>query len=140
MLAALGGTSAQQRADPGEQLLERERLDEVVVGTGVEAVHPVAHAGARGQHQHRHAVALGPQAPAGREAVDLGHQHVQDDHVRLGRADLPQRLGTVLRQVDGVAFERQRAPQRLADGRLVVDDQDSRTRRSSHPVHDPRRL
>ena len=35
--AVAGRRAAQQRADAREQLLERERLDEVVVGAGVEA-------------------------------------------------------------------------------------------------------
>ena len=39
------------RAQPGVQLFERERLDEVVVRAGVEARDPVADGVARGQHQ-----------------------------------------------------------------------------------------
>ena len=33
--------AAQQRAQPRAELLERERLDQVVVGAGVEALHAV---------------------------------------------------------------------------------------------------
>ena len=39
-------------ADPREQLLERERLREVVVGTHVEAANPILDGVARREHQH----------------------------------------------------------------------------------------
>ena len=58
-----GGTGrypAQQRAEAGQQLVRGERLDEVVVGAGVESGHPVGDRVAGGQHQDRGTVAAGP--------------------------------------------------------------------------------
>ena len=54
----------QQRAYAREQLAQCERLDEVVVGAGVEAGDAVVDLLARGEHQHRRAVAARAQAPA----------------------------------------------------------------------------
>jgi len=45
------------------QLLQREGLDEVVVGAGVEAGDAVGHGIARGEHEHRRLVAVGAHAP-----------------------------------------------------------------------------
>ena len=42
-----------ERAQPGEQLVEREGLGEIVVGTGVEPLDPVLDRVARCEHQHR---------------------------------------------------------------------------------------
>ena len=53
---------AQQGAQPGEQLLQGEGLGQVVVGAGVEALHPVADRVAGGQHQDRYVVAGGRSA------------------------------------------------------------------------------
>ena len=53
--------AAQQRPDPRQQLAERERLDEVVVGAGVQPVDPVADGVAGGQHQDRGPDAVRPQ-------------------------------------------------------------------------------
>ena len=56
-VADLRCDAAQQRAQPGQQLLERERLGEVVVGTRVEALDPVTHGVAGGEHEDGYAVA-----------------------------------------------------------------------------------
>ena len=75
--------AAQERAQPGEQLVERERLHEVVVGAGVEPGDPIGHLVAGGQHEDRErAVAVAELAAHG-EAVDVGHHHVEHDDVGL---------------------------------------------------------
>ena len=53
-----------QRAKPGEQLVDVERLAEVVLGTRVEALHPVRRIGESGQDQYRCRDAAAPE-PAG---------------------------------------------------------------------------
>ena len=50
----MAGGAAQQRADAREHFLHVEGLGDVVVGAGVEALHLVAPAIARGEDQHRH--------------------------------------------------------------------------------------
>jgi len=46
--------AARQGPDAREELAEVERLGEVIVGAGVEALHARLDSVARGQHQHRH--------------------------------------------------------------------------------------
>ena len=59
------------------------------------------------------------------EPVDAGHQHVEHHRVRLGLGLEPlERLRAVLGELDLVALELERAPQRLAHGPFVVDHQD----------------
>ncbi len=116
----------QQRSHAGQQLAQRERLDEVVVGAGVEAGDAVVDLLARGQHQHGRAVAAVAQPAADLEAVDVGHRDVED-HGVVGRAgELLERFAPVDRLRHFVALERQRARQRALHGRLVVDDQYAR--------------
>ncbi|KAG0997743.1 hypothetical protein G6F26_014321 [Rhizopus arrhizus] len=52
----------QQRPQPCQQLLERKRLAEIVVGAAVEARHAVGELAACGQHQHRHGAAARAQS------------------------------------------------------------------------------
>ena len=73
--------AAQQRAQPRAQLLALERLDEVVVGAGVEAGDALLERVARGQQEDRHGEALGAQAARDGEAVDAGHGHVEHEDV-----------------------------------------------------------
>src|SRR5205823_14860716 len=60
--------------------------------------------------------------------VDIRHQHVEDDRVRLDFPDVEpvQRFRAVGGELDLVALEGKRAPQRLADGCFVVDDENLR--------------
>ena len=56
-----------------------------------------------------------------------GHQHVEDDRVRLAlavRLEALERLVAVGSELDLVALELERAPQRLPHGPFVVYDQD----------------
>ncbi len=69
-----------------------EGLDQVVVGPRVQAVDPVGHGVARGEHQHRHPVARGAQAPAHLEAVEVGHAHVEHHGVGQRLSHLGQAL------------------------------------------------
>ena len=64
-VAGAGCAAAQQRAHARDQLLDRERLDEVVVGAGVEPGDALGDGVAGGQQQDRDAPAPFPRsAPA----------------------------------------------------------------------------
>jgi CRP/FNR family transcriptional regulator, cyclic AMP receptor protein len=115
----------QQGPQPRLQLTQRERLDEIVVGAGVEPLDAIVDRVARGEHQHRRAIARRPHAAADLKAVKAGHRDVEDDRVGRRSRHAIQGLDAVGGEVDLVALERQRALQRRAHGRLVVDDQDS---------------
>ena len=110
-----GGSPAQQRAQAGEELAERERLDEIVVGARVETVDSVLDRVARRQHQDGNTAAQ-PDRPAGLPAVERRHQNVQHD--RIGRRALvveeTERLDSVRGELDLVALQAERTPQRLA--------------------------
>ncbi len=115
--------ASQQCAQPGEELVEREGLHQVVVGARVETRHPVAHLVARGEHQHGGAVAALAELPARSEAVDVGHEHVEHDDVGVGLDRCEQRLGTVGCGVDLVALEGERPDERVAHAAVVLGDE-----------------
>src|SRR5665647_1919970 len=71
----------QQRPQPRQQLLEGERLHEVVVGAAVEAGHLVVGRVPRREHQHRDGQAPAPQLTAQSEAVDARQHHVEHEQV-----------------------------------------------------------
>ena len=73
----------QQRVDAGHQLARAERLDQVVVGAGLQALDPRLLAGSRreqndGDGRQR---ALSPQRAHQAEAVELGHHHVGEHQI-----------------------------------------------------------
>ena len=127
-LAVCGAVAgpAQQRPQAGLELAQRERLDEVVVGADVQPLDAVVDGVARGQHQDRGAVPGLAQAPADLEAVELGHEDVQDDRVGRALGKHVQGLLAVLGEGDIVVVEPQRTLERPPHGRLVVNDQNAR--------------
>ena len=74
--------AAEQRAQSREQLLERERLRQIVVGPGVQPVDTVADRVSRRQQQDRDAISLATQAPRHVEPVVARHHDVEHDRVR----------------------------------------------------------
>ena len=123
LLSGVAVRPPEQRPQPREQLLERERLDDVVVGAGVEAVDPVLDGVPGGQHQDRSAVAAGAKLARDLQAVALGHQHVQDDGVHRRRRDRAEGLLAIRRQLDLVALELQGPLERSAELRFVIHHQ-----------------
>ena len=67
-----------------------------------------------------------PEAAAHLDAVDDGHRDVEHDRVGGGSGDAREPVGAVLREIDLVALERQRAAQRLAHGTIVVHHEQAR--------------
>ena len=112
-------------AHPSEQLLHAERLGDVVVGSEVERLHLVRAADAGREHDNR---GLGVSADAA-DDVDAGNvrqPEIQDDEIWSVPGRRGERLGAGPRLdhviVAGCEVHRQRAQQ----GRLVVDDENSR--------------
>jgi ERCC4-related helicase len=58
------------------------------------------------------------------EAVETRHHHVEDDHVRALAGERGQRRDAIPRDLRVIARVPQVPRHDLADGRLVVDDQD----------------
>ena len=120
--------SWQQRPQPRLELVDVKRLDQIVVGAGVQAVDPVRHRVARGQHQHRHAVPLPTQQAAHLQPVDIWQPDVEHDRIRDAGRDPGQCAGTVVGQAHLVTGQRQCAAQDVAQGTVIVDDEQAHRR------------
>ena len=75
-------------------------------------------------------VAGGAQPPAHFEAVQARHCHVEDDGVSRTLSVRRERRLAVLSGLSLIALETESPLQGLADGGLVVDDQDSHAQQS----------
>ena len=102
-----GRDATKDRLDARQQLLEAERLGDVVVGAEMQALDPVGRrvASREEDDRRRHAVTAEPLDDL--DPVDAGHGDVEDDEVGAGRHDLGERLATVGRGVDLEADEAQ---------------------------------
>lgn len=138
--AVLGGPAgaAQDGADPGDQLLQAERLGDVVVGARGEALDLVADAVLGGEEEHREVVAgvavhgpgdlaaVGPLAQLldDGEAVEVREHHVEDDEVGAFDGYQVEGLGAAGGGGDPETGEAQRGGEQLADVGFVVDDEE----------------
>ncbi len=99
--------AANQRPHARAEFVEIERLDEVIVCAGVEALHAVGHRIARGDDQHRQRVAARTQRAQHVETVALGQAEVeQHEIVGLARRRAERRFA-VFHPVDREAFAAQ---------------------------------
>ena len=73
----------QQGADASDQFIRAERLHEIIIGAGVEAVNAIFNLSFRREHQHRHGIGEATQLGADLEAIQLRHHHVEQDEVGL---------------------------------------------------------
>ena len=120
------GVAAPQGAQAGQQLLELDRLDHVVLRARVQARDPVVHRPVRRQDEHGCGVADPAQSRHEVEAVPVGESAVEDEHVE----GLGQRGTQAVVPVPGgphpVALPAQAARQELGQDVVVLDQQDRR--------------
>jgi len=119
-----------QRARTGDELAQRERLDEVVVGAALEAAHAVLDGVARGEHQHRQVRALRAHAAQGLEAVDAGEADIQDQEVVRVLADGHGHGFTAFGAIDHPALGAQGTRGGIGQQGIVFDKQDTHGRHS----------
>ena len=121
----LAARAAEERLDPGEQLLPAERLRDVVVGARGETADALELLGPRCEHDHRH---LGEVAdPLERLVpVQLRHADVEEDEGGRRLVQLPQGRPAVGRLLDPVTRADEQLPEEDPDVLVVVDDEDSR--------------
>lgn len=117
--------AAQQRAHPGQQLLQRKGLGQVVVGARIQPGHSLRDRIASGKDQDRQIIPRAAQATTHLKAVELGHHDVEHQCVGAIVGDHVQRVDTILGQIDRVPIEGQGTPQRLAHSTIVVDYKNS---------------
>jgi hypothetical protein len=129
----LGPTSTVKGADPREQLIELEGLGEVVVGAGVQAAHHVLGCIARGQHQDRGMPPFPPELGRDLEAVFLGEDHVEEDHVVVVHVRQHRRLITVRSDVHHVALFLQALLDESGDLPVVLYDENLHGGQASRP-------
>ena len=77
------GAAAQIGLDPGQQFPHGEGLGDVVVRPRLQAEDLVPLLLPGGEHDDGHIVALLPQRPADRKAVQFGQHHVQQNRIRV---------------------------------------------------------
>ena len=127
MIAALG--TAQDGRDAREQLHQRERLGDVVVGAELEAAHAIELGAARREHDHRHAAgraAAAADPPAHLEAVEVGQHDVEHDQVVAPGERPVDALAAARDHLDLIALRGQGVLEAHADRRIVLDDEDPR--------------
>ena len=124
----MAGGAPQQRPQAGQHLLHVEGLGDIVVGSGVDALHLVAPAVARGEDQDRHRPPRLAPGLQHRDAVALGQADVEHDRViGLGVAEEPALLA-VEGAIDRVAGRFERSGNLAVEITVVFDNQQSHSK------------
>src|SRR5581483_11613462 len=106
-----------------EQLLQRERLGEVVVGAGVEPTDPIGHGVARREHENGGPHPALAQLARDRDPVHAWQHHVEHHQVVRAALRARQTLLPVVDDVDPVAGADQRPLHEPSDAGVVLDEQ-----------------
>ena len=122
---------AHQRTHPRHQRDVGDRLGQEVVRARFQPPHPVGRLAERGDHDDRNMMRrrIGFEAAANFEAVQIRHQHVEQDDIAQPPPANCQRLLPAHRDHDIEIFRGESRLQQLDVGEHVVDDQDPRRHR-----------
>ena len=124
----VAGGAPEDRPQARDQLLHAERLGQVIVRAGVDALDALAPAVPGGEDQHRQGHLGGAQPAQHPEPVEARQPEIEHHGVvGLGLGAEPRRLA-VAHHVGDVAGPLQPLPDVGGDARLVLDDQDAHRR------------
>ena len=119
----MAGAPAQQRANPRQHFLEMKGLCHIVVGAGIEPLHLVAPAVARGEDQDGHRAAVAPPGFQHRNAVHLRQADVQHHRVIRFAVAEEMPLFAIERTIDHVTGVGQRGRELTIEVGIVFDDE-----------------
>ena len=119
----LGPASTVKGTDPCEQLVKLEGLGQVVVGARIQPAHHVLGRIARSQHQDRCVPAFPAELGRDLEAVFLGEDYIEQDHVVVVHVRQHRRLITVRSDVHHVALFLQALLDESGDLPVVLYDE-----------------
>ena len=114
------------RCDDVDDLLDLERLEDVVVGALLHRLDRGLDRAEAGHDHGQHAEPLGLDLLEQLQPRQPRHLEIGDHQIVRTQAQLGERLLAVLDGVDREAFEREEVGEDLADHALVVDDEDAR--------------
>ena len=92
--------AALQGVDPGDEFIQIERFDEVVVGTQVEAENAVRDGIARGHHQHRDVAAATTQFLEQGDTIEQGQSQIEQQQAIAARVQRRACGATVTHPID----------------------------------------
>ena len=124
---ALGvtGRSAQKRAHACEHLLEMKWLGDIIIGAGIKALHLVAPAVARRQHEYRHGAPCSAPGFQDRDAVHFRQTDIKNDRVvGFGFAEIMAFLA-IEGAIDDIAGVGQRSGELAIEIRIVLDHEEA---------------
>ncbi len=119
-----GARAAKDRIDPRQQLVQVDRLGDVVIGPEIEPAKFVGFLTTRAQYEYRGSSAL-PERGAQIETIDVRQGDVEDDQVRHELPGPRQHGRAICDAVDIEPFEEQVLSQQQRHVHVVLDDQHS---------------
>jgi hypothetical protein len=117
--------ASQQGAQPGQELVELERLDQVVIRTGIKALDPIAQGIASGKHQRRHLKVVESHRSDHLDPGLLGHAPVDDCRGVVVQAQQVEGVSGVLGGVDYVPILAEAPDEQVTDQSLVLGHQEA---------------
>jgi len=123
-LLLLLSSTAEQRAYARPQLLDCERLGEVVIGTDIKTFHTIVDRVAGSEHQDRQWGSGRPQTPADFDPVHPWHQDVEHHRVQVERLGQPKPLDAVAANDDLMPIETKDTLETVRHRWFIVNDKD----------------
>ena len=117
-----------ERLQSREQLRERERLGEVVVAAGLQALDAIVHRVPGAQDQHRHLLALRAQLLDHRQAIELRQHDVHHGGVVAAVERLSERVGAGRCHIHGIARLAKTPRDEVGNHRIVFSDENATVR------------
>src|SRR6266702_6296951 len=125
-LMALLLVAPQEGLYPRQQLFRGKGLDEIVIGSRLEAFYPVGHGVARCEHEDRHFVPCGAQPPRHLQPIESWEHEIKHDAIGWTFQSTGEGLVPTGSDGDTVAFVREDAPHQVRDAGVIIHDENVR--------------